>query len=179
MTVATLETPVSPEDLLDLDSDLLYELVDGRLVEKKMSSKASETAGIVALELGIFLKKSHSGKLYPEQTFQCFPRYPGLIRRPDVAFVTAERLPGVAAEGHVRIAPDLAIEVVSPNDKVYVLDQKLAEYRDAGVKLIWVVNPNSRNIRVYRLDHTFAEFLENDTITGESVIPGFSILVRD
>ena len=85
----------------------------------------------------------------------------------------------MAAEGHIRIAPDLAIEVVSPNDKVYVLDQKLAEYRDAGVKLIWVVNPNSRNIRVYRLDHTFAEFLENDTITGESVIPGFSILVSE
>lgn len=69
--------------------------------------------------------------------------------------------------------------MISPIAKIYELDQKLAEYRNAGVKLIWVVNPNSRSVRVHRLDHTVSEFTETDIITGESVIPGFSILVSE
>jgi Uma2 family endonuclease len=175
----TVEKRFTPQDLLESDSDLLYELVDGRLTEKRISSVASETVGIVIGRLAGFLKGSHAGAIYLAQTFQCFADDETLVRRPDVAFIATERLDGVADEGHVRIAPDLAIEVVSPSDRVYYLDRKLADYRKAGVKLTWVVNPNSRIITVYRLDRTFAEFLENDAITGEAVIPGFSILVRD
>jgi Uma2 family endonuclease len=105
MTVVTSETRFTPEDLLELDSDLLYELVDGKLVEKKMSSLSSETAGIVASQLIVFLRKSLGRKVYPEQTFQCFPHDSALVRRPDVAIVAAQRLAGVAGEGHVRSRP--------------------------------------------------------------------------
>ena len=179
MTLATPQSRFTPQDLLDLDSDLLYELVDGQLVEKKMSSLASETAGIVTAELRVFLKKSRGGKVYPEQTFQCFPHDPELIRRPDVAFVSCDRVGGVPKEGQIGIAPDLAVEVVSPNDKIYELNRKLADYRGAGIKLIWVIDPDSRKIMAYRMGHSVAEFPETETITGESVIPGFSILVKD
>lgn len=82
-------------------------------------------------------------------------------------------------EGHVPIAPDLAIEVVSPNDKIYELDEKLEDYHAAGVKLVWVINPNSRIMRIHRLDDTVEQSKENDTLTGDSVLPGFSILVKD
>jgi len=180
MTLANIPTPFTPDDLLSLESEGLFELVNGKLVEKQMSSVASKTAGIACVRLFNFLEKGNGGgELYPEQTFQCFPHDPGLIRRPDVAFIAAHRLAQVPPEGHVPIAPDLAIEVVSPNDKIYELDEKLADYRGAGVKLVWVINPNSRIIKIHRLDHTYSELDETDTLSGESVIPGFSVLVRD
>lgn len=171
---------VTPDDLLSLESEGLFELVDGKLVEKQMSSVASETAGIAYGRLFNLVDQTDVGALYPEQTFQCFPHDPDLVRRPDVAFVGAARLAQVAPEGHVRIAPDLAIEVVSPSDKIYELDEKIADYRAAGVRLIWIINPNSRVIRVHRIDRPYCEELkETDTLSGESVLPGFSVIVRD
>ena len=179
MTVLEAQIEHAPGDILRLEDERLIELVHGRVVEKQMSSLASKTAGIVTVELGIFLKKSRSGSLFPEQAFQCFPNDIGGFRRPDIAFIAAERLAEVPDDGYVPVAPDLAIEVVSPNDTIYELDEKLADYRSAGIKLVWVVNPNSRTIKVHRLDHSFAELQETDTLSGESVLPGFSILVKD
>lgn len=144
-----------------------------------MSSLASETAVIVSSRLFAFLEKSPLGKLYSEQSFRCFPHDPDLIRRPDVSFVAAERLAGVPEEGHVPIAPDLAIEVVSPNDVVYDLDRKLADYRSAGVKLVWVFNPKARVVRIYRADHSVSELGEGDALSGEAVIGGFSADVAE
>jgi Uma2 family endonuclease len=176
MTVAT-QTRFTPDDVLRLESDGLYELVDGKLVEKRMSSLASETAGLLTAELVMFLRQSRLGKVYPEQAFKCFPHDPDLLRRPDIAFVSTDRLASVPPEGHVPIAPDLAIEVVSPTDSVYELDEKLADYRAAGVRLVWVINPKVRVARVYRADHTAADLDERDSLGGETVIPGFSVVL--
>lgn len=179
MTTLAVQTPFTPDDVLRLQDEGLFELVDGRLVEKRMSSLASETAIIISARAFVFLEKSPLGKLYAEQSFQCFPHDLDLIRRPDISFVAADRLCGVPEEGHVPIAPDLAIEVVSPNDSVYELDDKLADYRAAGIKLVWVFNPKARVVRIYRADHTVNELQENDTLSGESVLPGFSATVTE
>jgi Uma2 family endonuclease len=179
MTALLAQTHFTPDDVLRLEDEGLYELVDGKLVEKQMSSLASKTAGIVTVKIGIFLEATNVGSLFPEQSFQCFPDEPSKLRRPDIAFVCTRRLAEVPDEGHVPIAPDLAIEVVSPNDTIYELDAKLVDYRSAGVKLVWVVNPNSRLVRIYRSDHSSADLQENDTLSGESVLPGFSILIKD
>ena len=119
------------------------------------------------------------GKIYPEQAFRCFPDDPDKIRRPDIAFILAERALKVPPEGHNTVVPDIAIEVVLPSDKIYQLDKKLDDYRLAGVKLVWVVNPNSRTIRIHRPDHSVTELTDNDTLTGESVLPDFAVAVRD
>jgi len=179
MTAVSAPSRFTPDDLLQLESEGLFELVNHQLVEKNMSSLATYTASIVAGELFIYLKASQGGRIYLEQAFQCFPHDPDLIRRPDLAFVSANRIKSVPEEGHVPIAPDLAIEVVSPNDKVYELDEKLADYRAAGVQLVWVVNPKARTLRIHRLDKTATELHENDTLTGESVLPGFSLAVKE
>lgn len=178
-TATTPEVRFTPADVLRLEDEGLFELVEGKLTEKTMSSLANETAGIVILRLGVYREQSRAGKVYPEQSFQCFPHDPELIRRPDVAFILTERLSGVDEEGHVKIAPDLAVEVVSPNDKVYELEEKLRDYRSAGVKLIWVVNPKFRLIHVHKLGLPVVELRENDAVGGESVLPGFSVAVRD
>jgi Uma2 family endonuclease len=177
-TIAT-QGRVTPDDLLRLEDEGLFELVDGKLVEKRMSSLASKTAGIITHRLLSFAEQGRLCEVYPEQAFRCFPEAPDLIRRPDIAVVVAPRLAGVPEEGHVPISPDLAIEVVSPSDSVYELDEKLADYRAAGIKLVWVVNPKARVVRVHRLDHSVSELQEGDVLSGESVLPGFSIPVGD
>lgn len=179
MTVFATQTHFTPDDLLRLDDGNLHELVDGRLVEKQMSFLANKTAGIITTCLTNFLKESGRGDVVPEQTFQCFPHAPGLVRRPDISFISADRLSGVPEEGHVPIPPDLAIEVVSPNDKIYELDEKLADYRLAGVTLVWVVNPKLRHVRVHRLDLTMSQLNDGDTLSGESVLPGFTVVVKE
>jgi Uma2 family endonuclease len=179
MTVSLQATRFTPDDLLGLDSDGLYELIDGKLVEKKMSSLASKTANRIAHHLSNWTQNFQRAEVYPEQTFCCFPADPELVRRPDVSLILADRLSQVPAVGHVPIAPDLAVEVVSPNDKIYELDEKLQDYRAVGVKLVWVVNPNSRTIRIHRLDHTVSELDDTQTIEGESVLPGFSVSVAE
>ena len=83
------------------------------------------------------------------------------------------------ARGHVTVAPDLAVEVVSPNDTVYELNKKVQEYLRAGVRLVWVIDPENRTLVVYRANRTLAEFKPEDELTGEDVIPGFRCLVRD
>jgi hypothetical protein len=90
------------------------------------------------------------------------------------------RLPGgVLPDGWARIRPDLAFEVVSPNDLVEELDEKLADYEKAGVPLIWVIYLGSRTVLVYRADGTVSRWHEGDELSGEDVIPGFRCRVRD
>jgi Uma2 family endonuclease len=178
MTALAPTTRYTPEDLLRLEQEGLYELVDGNLVEKKMNSDASKVAWIIGSHLfNHVTKSSDAGTCYPEQTFQCFPHNPDLVRRPDLAFVRAERISSVNKEGNVQVPPDLAIEVISPTDKVYELDEKLADYRSARIPLVWVVDPKARTVRVRRLGQPGIELEDTDTLTGDPVLPGFSIVV--
>lgn len=82
-------------------------------------------------------------------------------------------------EGYIPIAPDLVVEVISPNDRIYKFEGKLVDYRKAGIKLVWEVNPKFRFIRVHHLDRAPDRLEETETLTGELVFPGFSILVKE
>jgi Uma2 family endonuclease len=180
MTLANPKTRYTPDDLLRLEDEGLFELVDGELREKQMSSLASRTAGIIGARLFYFTEASKSGDVvYPEQTFQCFPHNSDLIRRPDVALIVASRVAAVPEEGHVPVAPDLAIEVISPNDKMYEFEEKLLDYQMAGVKVVWEVNPKFRFVRVHHPDRNSHFLLESDTLTGDPVLPAFSVLVKE
>ena len=77
------------------------------------------------------------------------------------------------------IAPNLAVEVVSPNDLVYEIDEKVEEYLEAGVELVWVVNPVTRTVRVHRADRPGVTLREMDELTGDDLLPGFRCRVSD
>jgi Uma2 family endonuclease len=76
-------------------------------------------------------------------------------------------------EGWARIAPDLVVEVISPNDLAYEVDEKVEEYGRVDVPLTWVVNPHTRTVVVHRADGSISRLREGDELSGESVIPGF------
>ncbi len=79
----------------------------------------------------------------------------------------------------MKIRPDLAIEVISPTDKVMDLEEKLDDYRDAGIPLVWLVIPNLNRVRVIRLEGPPSDFGLDDEITGESILPSFRCRVAD
>jgi len=83
------------------------------------------------------------------------------------------------SEGHIRIVPDLAVEVISANDLAYAVDEKVDEYETAGVQLIWIVNPEMRTVRVHRADGTVRVLPEKDELDGEHVLPGFRCRVGE
>ena len=105
---------------------------------------------------------------------------PDRIRKPDVSFIRLERMaPEDCPEGHCEIVPDLVAEVVSPNDKYYEVRAKTEEYLQAGVKLVWVVDPSTRSVQVHRADGSTDELHENQELSGEDVVPGFQLRVAE
>ena len=174
-------TCYTPEDLLTLQDGKRYELVDGRLVERNMGMESSWVGTRLLARLERYSEENQLGWVFAADSgYQCFPHEPSLVRRPDVSFVKAGRYPkGAPPRGWSRIAPDLAIEVVSPNDTVYGLEEKLEDYRRVEVPLIWVVNPESRTAMVYRRDGSVSFLRETAELEGEDIVPGFRCPLRE
>jgi Uma2 family endonuclease len=181
MNLLLQKAPITAEEFLALRDSKGYELVDGELVELNRGAESSSISGELARLLRNHCADNPLGWVFPpETTYQFFTDRPNLVRKPDVSFVRLgrleeERLP----RGHIRIAPDLAAEVVSPNDLFEEVENKVAEYRRDGVRLIWVVNPSTRTVLVRRLDGTAAEVGPGGELDGEDVVPGFRCRVAD
>jgi Uma2 family endonuclease len=180
-SVIATQRQYTPDDLLNMPDGSSYELVGGELVERNMGSESSWVGGRLTLLLGKFCQEMGLGWVFPaDNGYQCFPDDPNLVRRPDASFVRYGRYPGgVLPKGWSKIVPDLAVEVVSPNDTAYELEEKLEDYRKAGVPLVWVVNPNSRIVWVIRSDGSASHLDQDDELSGENVIPGFRCDVRE
>jgi Uma2 family endonuclease len=180
-TAIATEARYTPEDLLAMPDGESYELVDGQLLERKMGAESSGVGGELLIRLGQHCNQHRLGRALPaDNGYQCFPRNPGLVRRADVSFVREDRLPdGRLPKGWMRIPPDLAVEVVSPNDLAEVVEEKLGDYRAVGVPLVWVIYPGSRTARIHRRDGSAAYLTEDDELSGEDVVPGFRCPLRD
>lgn len=176
----TPTAPVTPEELLDLPDSIAFELVGGKLVERHMGLESSKIALRIAFLIATFLEDRKLGYLFgSDASYQCFPNAPDDVRKPDLSFIFSQRFPdGRLPQGHCRIAPDLAVEVISPHDTAYEIDEKVSEYLKAGVRLIWVVHPLLKRVAVFRSAESplgaGSEFLAGDVITGEDVLPDFS-----
>src|SRR5262249_54789382 len=157
-----------------------YELVDGKLVERHMGFRSSRVGGELVRRLSNYCHEKGLGWVpLSDAGYQCFPNAPNKVRKPDGSFVHRERLPlEQEPEGHCRIAPDLAIEVASPNDEFDELEEKVDEYLSAGVRLIWVVSPVGQRVFVHRANGQGTILRGDDELTGEDVLPGFHCLVR-
>jgi len=169
-----------PEHLDDIVDGELYEFVGGQPVEKHMGAESSEVSATLTILVGASVRQHNLGRMYDAQTgFQCFPHKPMLVRKPDVSFVAAARQSGPSPKGNMRIAPDLAAEIISPHDTYESVEEKVGNYRSAGVRLIWIVSPGFKTVLVRRLDRTCAELDDTGTLSGEDVVPGFTCPVAD
>lgn len=171
----------TPDDLLRMPGGDRFELVDGHLVERSMGQVSSWIGGETHAVLREFVRRNQLGWVFPSDCgYQCFPRSPGKVRRPDVSFLRREKLPnGLFFDGHVPVVPDLVVEVVSPRDITESLEVKIAEYQAAGVSSVWVISPKARTCTIHRLDGHSLRLNEGDTITEPELLPGFSCKVGD
>jgi Uma2 family endonuclease len=180
MSVATsTQTLLTPEEFLARPDRDRYELVDGELVELSMSQLSSLVAWELGRLLGNFCTSTGIAWVFgADNGYRCFPGRPNLVRKPDVSVVLRERLPADRlSEGWSPLPPDVAVEVISPADLAYEVDEKVDEYQSAGVRLVWIVNPERRTVRVHRLDGTVSLLRAEDMLTGEDILPGFACQV--
>jgi Uma2 family endonuclease len=179
--MSTVEQTYTPEDLLRMPDGDRFELVDGQLVEKVMGMKSGWVAGRVFKSLAIY-EDQHGGHAFPDGvSYQCFPFDPGLVRRPDASFICAGRFENdEIPEGHCPIHPDLAVEMVSPNDMYRHVEEKVEEYLRAGVRLVWVLNPENHTVRVFEDKEVRSTQLgPSDELTAPEVLPGFRCRISD
>jgi Uma2 family endonuclease len=174
MSIVTEGVRYTPQDLLTMPAGKHLELVDGQLVEHDMSLQACEVAANVIGIVREHIRSYDLGGIYTSEVgYQCYPDAPNKVRRPDCSFIRKERLSEQIMTGHVPIPPDLAVEVVSPNDYYYEVLDKVDEYLQAGVRLVWVFNPRGQTIQVFRLDGTSSKVDAKGDLLGEDVLPGF------
>jgi Uma2 family endonuclease len=153
------------------------ELVEGRVVTMP---PPQGDHGIVCVEvarlLANFVKPRKLGWVAGNDSDAVLSRNPDSVRGPDVAFYSIERVPA-RPTGYFEVPPDLAVEVVSPSDRLLDVQQKVWQYLQCGVRLVWVINPVMKNVTVYEsLDH--AQVLdETKTLDGAPVLPGFTCRV--
>jgi len=169
------------EDLDSMPDGDRFEIVDGELKERIMSSWSSRIAIVIAYLLESWARGGHPGHVMgSDGGYKIFTWTDGDLRMPDVSYVPKSRVKHFPARGWLDIPPDLAVEVVSPTDLAANVQKKALDYIRAGVPLVWVVFPDTRTVEVFRASGSSRELLrESDTLTGEGVLPGFSVPVSE
>ena len=186
MAVSTQGRLVSADDLPALSSRLAAEgkrteLVRGDLV---VMAPAGGRHGYVAHRIGLLIGnhvlERNLGRVFAAETGFLLRRSPDTVRAPDVAFVAAGRLAeGEPPPGFLELAPDLAVEVVSPSDSPSAVRDKVQDWLEAGTRLVWVVYPDSRTVSVHRQAGQPQELSDTDTLSGAPALPDFAVAVRD
>ena len=158
---------------------ILCELVDGTLVEKAMGYDEGQVTFQLIVFLGNFLRRSNLGLANgPDGTLRLTS---GLLRIPDVSFVSWDRLPGrkKPAGPIPTLALDLAVEVLSASNSKREMKRKVGEYFASGVRMVWLIDFHKRTARVYTSPKEWEELGEGDALDGGDALPGFRLPLRD
>lgn len=181
MATEILAELVTPEQLAMMDDEKEFELIDGQLVRRQMGNLAAWVAAEINGRLRSHVREFHLGWVFTSDAgFRLDRERPSHVRRPDVSFVRFGRLPGEApSETYDWIAPDLAVEVVSPGDTILELEEKIEEYLRSGVRLVWIVFPELRSLRVHKPTGEIVPLRNGDEVTGEDIVEGFRCKLSD
>ena len=156
------------------------ELIRGRLVVREPPSTwHGLVSANVCYFISHFVRQRKLGDVFAQDTGFKIESNPDTVRAPDVAFLARERAATIPARGYAALAPDLAVEVRSPNDRTGELLAKVAAWLDAGVRIVWVIDPERREARVYRPDGSLDIIAAGGSLDGEDVLPGFSVSLSD
>jgi Uma2 family endonuclease len=172
------EKLITGEELAQMSGVECAELVEGRLVKKMPTGDehgAVETALAAALHNHVRITKS--GRVRSGEVGIYTRRNPDSTRAADVLYISNERYSRKSSSGFLDVAPEIIVEILSPNDSMPDVMQKLREYFAIGVLLVWLIDPLSRSVLVYRSLTNIRELTANDELTGEEVLPGFAVQV--
>jgi Uma2 family endonuclease len=124
-----------------------------------------------------YLDANPLGVLTAAETGFQIARDPDTVRAPDVGFVVSERDPREPVKGYFQGAPDLAVEVLSPDDRAGEVLAKVRDWLQSGCRRVWVVDPGTRTVSVYRSPSEIVVLSESETLSDEELLPGFHLPV--
>lgn len=172
---------LTADDLLRLRTpDKRTELIEGRLVVRELAGfRHGQVAAALGAEIANFVHSYDLGHVLAAETGFQLTSNPDTVRAPDVAFVRKGRVSDPLPEGYPALAPDLAVEVLGPDDRPGEVLAKVGAWLRAGTRLVWVVDPDRRQARVYREDGSELIVREMEALEGEDVLPEFECLLAD
>lgn len=172
------EELITGEELQAMGNIGRCELIEGRIV---MLSPTGGLHGSVAGNfydaLRAFVRPRKLGIVQVGEVGIYTRRHPDTVRGADVLFISNERYAQLSSSGYLDVAPELVVEVMSPDDRWSDIRRKLQEYFAIGVQLVWIADPESHTVSAYRSLTDVREFTERDTLPGDDVLPGFSVPV--
>ena len=177
---------MTADELARASQSRTTELLNGEPVEKPVSAASSEAELWIGTRLTLFAMGTSAAKVFPGsmgyQVFQqVLPGDPSRVRKPDASVVRTDRILQLADPnpGYMPIVPDLAVEVMSPNDVWSDVVDKVHEYQAAGFPLVWIADPGFRTLIVHPAGGKPYMLSGDDEVTAESALPGFSCKASD
>ena len=182
MTTLTDTKLLTAADLLRLYSrGVRGELIRGVLHETMSTGQGhGEIVMKLGVALGNFVMPRKLGRLTASDSGVWLERDPDTVREPDIAYFSSEKIPsGVRVRGYSEVAPDLVVEVVPPNNSPREINDKAFMWMSYGVRLVWVVYPDTRTVEVYHGGHAVSMLTVRDTLDGLDALPGFTCPVNE
>lgn len=180
MTSAPPGRPITAKEFEKFDPEWRYDLICGELIP--MPPMPGAEHGVLTLdftlEVTLFVRQHHLGACFAAETRFTIRKNPDTAIAPDWAFVAKERLPAKMPKGFLDLAPDIILEVRSPSDREKNVLAKIQRWLNAGVRIAWELNPQTQILTVHRANRKPQALGIDDTLTGEEILPGFTLPLR-
>lgn len=171
---------VTGEELLAMGDIGPSELIEGEIVKM---TPTGEKHGTIEVNLGgeirTFVRQHRLGRVSVGEVGLYIRRNPDTVRGADIVFISNERLGKRGTSGFIDVAPDLVVEIMSPDDRWSEVMKKLGEYFSIGVRWVWVVDPDTESVYTYRSLTDVHHLTQTETLSGDDVLPGFTIGVAE
>jgi Uma2 family endonuclease len=172
---------MTADELLTLETaGKSTELVRGRLIVREPpSTYHGRVQSILNVLVGSYVRSHALGAVFGQDTGFKIASDPDTVRAPDLAFVDRARVAPIARRGYAALAPDLVAEILSPEDRPGEVLRKVGDWLEAGVRLVWVIDPDRRVASVYRSDGSVMTVSPDADIGGEAILPGFAFRLSE
>ena len=180
--MVTTTPPMTADELLNLPDDgFRYELIRGKLRKRLPSGQThGKYASNIGISLGGHAKANRLGQSYIADTGFILDTDPDHVRAPDLAFISNHRLSEIGeSDGFARGAPDVAVEVISPNDRYTEVKEKVDDWLNAGCLAVIVVNPRNRTVDLHRSPTRATTLTQSDTLQIQDILPGWRMPIQD
>ena len=181
ITAAQTVAPMAADELLAMPHNgYRYELVQGELHQMELGRQHGLITAQIGGCLGAFVATNGLGETYAARTGFIIGTAPDTVRAPDVSFVARKRAEATAEErGFFLGAPDLAVEVISPNDRDIEIEEKVSDWLRAETQMVVVIDPHQRIAAIYRAPDDICILTEGDMLDGGAVVPGWKMPLAD